>query len=489
MGTFGIVGSGIGGIALAIRMACLGEKVTVFEANSYPGGKLCQLNLGDFRYDAGPSLFTLPHLVDELFTLAGKNPRDYFNYQKLPEICKYFWTDGTRLSTHADPRKTAADMAEILGENENIIVEFLQGLQEKYEIISELFLENSLHDIKTWTSKKALKGYLNIPKLGLFNTMHKANVAKFKNPKTVQLFDRYATYNGSDPYQTPETLSIIPHLEYNIGAFFPEGGMISITNSLVQLAKDLGVIFHFDQKVTSIQTENNHATGISTEKGDFLFDNVATNMDIRPTYEKLLPQEKAPKKLLNQDKSSSGIIFYWGMNREFADLGNHNIFFSDQYQEEFKAIFKDQNLSDDPTVYLHISSKNELADAPKGCENWFLLINAPANEGQNWDSLIKKTRALVIEKISTCMGVNIEKHIIVEDILDPRSIEKRTSSSGGALYGNASNNKFAAFLRHPNYRSAIKNLYWVGGSVHPGGGIPLCLSSAKIAAKQFQENV
>ena len=144
MAHFGIVGSGIGGIALAIRMACLGQKVVVFEANEYPGGKLSQIDLGGYRFDAGPSLFTLPKLVDELFELAGKNPRDYFNYVRLPEICKYFWTDGTQLSTHADPMETASEMAKILGEEEANIAAFLQGLQHKYEIISELFLENSL---------------------------------------------------------------------------------------------------------------------------------------------------------------------------------------------------------------------------------------------------------------------------------------------------------------------------------------------------------
>ena len=294
MASFGIVGSGIGGIALAIRMAVLGQKVNVFEANTYPGGKLCQIDVQGYRFDAGPSLFTLPALVDELFTLAGKNPREYFNYQKLPIICHYFWEDGTRLDTFADPQKTATEFHEKLGENPEQIHRYLQGLQTKYQIISELFLENSLHDYRTWTGKKALNGYLNLGKLGLFASMHAANSKTFKHPKTVQLFDRYATYNGSDPYQTPATLGIIPHLEYNIGAYFPKGGMISITHSLVELAKDLGVEFHFNEKVVEIITHDNQATGLKTEKATYDFDYVASNMDIRPTYQKLLPHTKSP---------------------------------------------------------------------------------------------------------------------------------------------------------------------------------------------------
>jgi phytoene desaturase len=318
--------------------------------------------------------------------------------------------------------------------------------------------------------------------------MHTHHQKRFLNPKTAQLFDRYATYNGSDPYQTPATLSIIPHLEYNLGAYFPSGGMIEIPRSLTRLAKDLGVEFHLEEPVTNIRCAGNQVTGLDTTKGTYDFDYVASNADIRPTYDRLLPEITKPKKLLNQPKSSSGIIFYWGVNRTFDELGVHNIFFAENYKREFDAIFKTQTMDEDPTAYVHISSKVASEDAPAGCENWFVLMNAPANSGQDWGNLVAETRKNVIAKISQILGVDLEKHIVSEDYLDPRRIETRTSSSGGALYGNASNNKFAAFLRHPNYRPSIKNLYWIGGSVHPGGGIPLCLSSAKIAAKLFQEN-
>jgi phytoene desaturase len=489
MSTVGIVGSGIGGIAFAIRMQLMGHAVTVFEANEEAGGKLGQLQLAGYRFDTGPSLFTMPRLVDELFELAGKNPRDYLNYQRLPEICSYFWEDQTRLKTVEDATETAKLMAEALQEDATNIDQYLKDAGTKYNIISDLFLDDSLHKLSTWTSKKAMLGYANLHQLGLFQTMHQAHKKRFKNPKTVQLFDRYATYNGSDPYQTPATLSIIPHLEYNLGAYFPKGGMIEIPRSLVRLAKDLGVQFHLNEAVEKIRTTGNIANGIVTKKGFYDFDVVASNADIRPSYQKLLPETLRPGKLLNQPKSSSGVIFYWGINRIFEELGVHNIFFSKDYQAEFEAIFKQATLFEDPTVYVHISSKVAPEDAPAGGENWFVLINAPADSGQDWDALVQRCRQQVIDKINRTLGINLEDYLVAEDYLDPRRIESRTSSAGGALYGNASNNKFAAFLRHPNYRSAIKNMYWIGGSVHPGGGIPLCLSSAKIAAKLFQENV
>lgn len=486
-----IIGAGIGGISTAIRLAHKGFEVSVFEANSYAGGKLSSFDLNGYRFDAGPSLFTLPNLVEELFELVGKNPQEYFEYIKLPDICHYFWEDATKLTAWAKNERFAKEVEDVTGEPAQKILDFLKDSAFKYEVLDGLFLQDSLHKLSTWTSAKALKGYLNLPKLGIFGTMNDANEKLFKNPKIVQLFNRYATYNGSDPYQTPATLNIIPHLEYDIGAFFPKKGMVSITNSLVKLAEDLGVQFFYESKVEEILVEKDKVSGIrysniSEKNISKAYDVVVSNMDVTPTYRKLMPNQKHPDRLLNQPKSSSGVIFYWGIKKQFAELGLHNIFFSDDYQQEFNTMFQEKTICQDPTVYINITSKLKPDDAPEGCENWFVLINAPANEGQNWDKIIADTRQNVIQKVSRILGENIGDLIECEEILDPRTIESKTSSAQGALYGNSSNNRYAAFLRHANFSSKIKNLYFVGGSVHPGGGIPLAISSAKIACKYIE---
>ena len=491
-----IIGAGIAGIASAIRLAHKGLDVSVFEANTYAGGKLSSFEITGYRFDAGPSLFTLPHLVTELFELVGKNPTDFFEYEQLTKVCRYFWEDKTRLTAYAEPQKFAEEVEKITGEPAEKIIQFLKDSAFKYEVLDGLFLQDSLHKLSTWTSKKALKGYLNLPKLGIFGTMNEANQKLFKNPKIVQLFNRYATYNGSDPYQTPATLNIIPHLEYNLGAFFPKKGMVSITDSLVKLAESLGIKFYFETKVEEIVVEEGNVKGLIVKNNADkvlnpacieAFDYVVSNMDVTHTYRKLLPNEKHPNFLLNQPKSSSGVIFYWGIKKQFPELDLHNILFSDNYPEEFKTMFEQKTIYHDPTVYINITSKHKPDDAPEGCENWFVLINAPANEGQDWDEIIAQTKENILKKISRILGQNIAELIECEEILDPRTIESKTSSAQGALYGNSSNNRFAAFLRHANFSSKIKNLYFVGGSVHPGGGIPLALSSAKIMSDNFKE--
>lgn len=485
MKSLGIIGAGVAGIALAIRGAKKGYQVTVFDKNPYPGGKLAEITLNGFRFDAGPSLFTQPHLVDELFELCGKNPRDYFSYRRLDPICNYFWEDGTSLTTHQDPQKSIAEIAEVLQEDPAAIANYFGHFKHAFEVVQPLFLEKSLHKLSTWTNKDAFKGYMNLPRLGIHTTMNAFHENRFKNPKTVQLFNRYATYNGSDPYQTPATLTVIPHLEYHLGAYFPNGGIVQIIRALVTLAKEEGVAFHLEEAVEEISVNGNEISEIKTNKGSYQFDWVGSNSDISPLYKKLFKAEEVriPDKLLSQEKSSSGIIFYWGVKGNFPMLDVHNIFFSKDYKAEFEAIFKHKTLYEDPTIYLHISSKVEKNDAPEGGENWFLLMNTPHNIGQDWEKWVPQMKQFVIAKLNRMLGIDLEPLIVSEDHLDPVRIEQRTSSWGGALYGNASNNAFSAFLRHPNFSNRIKNMVWVGGSVHPGGGIPLSLSSAKIASE------
>jgi phytoene desaturase len=321
--------------------------------------------------------------------------------------------------------------------------------------------------------------------------MHQRNARLLNDPRLIQLFDRYATYNGSDPYQAPGILTSIPHLEFNVGTFFPQGGMHSITEALYKLALDSGVEFRFNTRVLEIVTEGNQAKGVKTENELVKADVVVSNMDVYPTYQRLLPKAKAPKKILPQERSSSALIFYWGIKKEFPELDLHNILFAKDYEQEFTTLFKTQTVHNDPTVYINITSKYCPADAPTGCENWFVMINVPANIGQDWDALISEARTNIIKKLNHLLNADIELLIETEDILDPRGIEMRTSSYQGSLYGTSSNNKFAAFLRHPNFSHEFQNLFFCGGSAHPGGGIPLCLQSGRITSnlisKQFAQ--
>ncbi len=483
-----IIGAGIAGLASAVRLAAAGNEVEVFDLNNFPGGKLSEFSLGDYRFDFGPSLFTMPMYVDELFEICGENPKKHFDYQRLNTVCNYFWDDKTSLHAFADHTAFANEVEKKLGVEADVIHKTLQRSQEKYNLTGKIFLENSLHRLKTWIGFDVLWSMVKIPTLGIFTTLNKENQRLTKNPKLVQLLNRFATYNGSNPYQTSGIMSIIPHFEHTVGAFIPKKGMYDITKSIYELALRKGVKFHFNSRVEEILVEKKQANGVRIGEKKMFFDKIISNCDVFYTYKKLLPTQRQPERILNQPKSTSALIFYWGINRSFSELDLHNIFFSQNYKNEFDAL-ADGKVSDDVTVYVNITSKYVVGEAPEGCENWFVMVNVPHNSGQDWESIIARTRQNVIEKTSKTLGVDLEKHIVVEEILEPRTIDSKTHSHLGALYGNSSNNMMAAFLRHANFSNHIKNLYFCGGSVHPGGGIPLCLLSAKIVAENIADEI
>mgnify|MGYP006077413113 CR=1 FL=1 len=483
-----VIGAGIAGIATSIRLARQGYEVKVYEANSYPGGKLTTLQHGDFRFDAGPSLFTLPKLVEELFLLCGEKPKDHFTYQIKDSICNYFWNDGKTYQMPAGVDNIVDSLVDNFDADRTSVERYLNRSKLKYEKTAPVFIERSLHKISSFINKETIIAMASIPKLGINTSMHKINAKAFRNPKLVQIFDRFATYNGSSPYQTPGIMSMIPHLEMGIGTYFPNGGMVNITNSLVALAERHGVSFVYGTKVQRIIKANGAAIGVDVENEKVLADIVVSNMDVFSTYKHLLPEKDWPLKTLAQEQSSSALIFYWGISKSFPNLSLHNILFADDYKGEFEKIFKSKTIVEDPTVYINISSKANPSDAPRDSENWFVMINTPGNYGQDWDAMIAEARRNIIIKINKVLKVDIESLIVIEDVLDPRLIESRTQSHRGALYGTASNNKLSAFLRHANFNKKIKNLYFCGGSVHPGGGIPLCLQSAAIVSDLISQD-
>ena len=478
-----IIGSGIGGIATALRLRSMNYDVTVFENNNYPGGKLASFDLGPYRFDAGPSLLTMPHFIDELFDLFNENPRDYFNYKKKDISCRYFWDDGTKLNAYSEKSKFINEINKVLGVKESTISTYLLNAKRKYDLTKSMFLEQSLHKLKTYLSKDLLIGLYNVFSFQINKTLNQVNELELKEPHLVQLFNRFATYNGSSPYKTPGMMTLVQHLEQEYGTYVSDKGMNNITKSLYDLALRQGIDFKFNSFVSQILVSGKRAIGVSVGEESYSSDIVVSNMDIVPTYRNLLKNYYQPEKTLSQERSSSALIFYWGINKEFKNLDLHNIFFSNDYKKEFQSIFEKKSIFSDPTVYINITSKDVKGDAPDNCENWFVMINSPNDSGQDWDNMIDEVKSNILKKINRLLNIDLEDYIEYEKVYTPKTIESNTQSYMGSLYGSSSNNLMSAFLRHPNFSNKILNLYFCGGSVHPGGGIPLCLLSAKIVSQ------
>lgn len=475
-----VIGAGIAGLATALKLRNRGYEVEVFEANDRPGGKIDEIHQEGFRFDTGPTVLTMPGLIEELIKESGAEPAKWFDYKKPEASCQYYFSDGSCLSAPNNTRDLIAALEALTTDSAKTIENYLSNSKKIYDITEPVFLQNAPHEVATYLKPTTFQSMLQLPKLKPFQTLHQFHTNYFSDPRVVQLFDRYATYNGSDPYLAPATLRLISHLEHNLGVFLPKGGMYRIVEILYQLGVQIGVAFYFNSKVEQILTKNKTIQGIQVNGATVECGKVVSNQDVQATYKDLLNDKPMPGFYRKREASSSALIFYWGVKGQFPSMQSHNILFTDQYQQEFQNLFQHQKISEDPTVYIYISAKENPEDAPEGFENWYVMVNAPSNVNMHWQTYAQKIKGLVLAKIKRHLNIDLEPLITFEANWNPAIIQQKSLSATGALYGTSSNTPLAAFLRFPNKAPGIEGLYFAGGTVHPGGGIPLCIYSAKL---------
>lgn len=479
-----VIGAGLGGLAAAIRIAKKGYHVTVFEKNKTPGGKASQIITNGFRFDTGPSLLTMPFVLQELFSAANENIEDHLDLRRLEIICKYFYSDGTVLNAYSNQTDFINEAVRKTKEKKENIEKFFSYSKIIYDLTADLFLFNPIWDLKNLLNGKYLKTLLHLKKIDTMRSMHAAITSFLNDDKMIRLFDRYATYSGSNPFDAPATLNIIAHVENGIGAYINNKGIYSITEALYNLALKVGVNFYFGANVNRILINDRKIVGVLVESQKLQFDIVVSNSDVNFTYTNLLNEQLSLHSdlIMKDQQSSSAIVFYWGVEGIHPELEIHNILFSDDYKKEFEEIFSLHQIPSDPTIYIYISSKFNKSDAPAGKENWFVMINAPYIVDSKYSAPIEALKLIILKKIKSTLSIDLSNKIKSETILTPAEIEIGTNSYKGSIYGVSSNSKFTAFVRQPNRSRKYKGLYFAGGSAHPGGGIPLVLLSAKITA-------
>jgi diapolycopene oxygenase len=479
-----VVGAGLAGLSCAARLAHAGFRVDLYEQQLEVGGKAGSRSLGGFRFDTGPSLFTMPQVFGELFSELGEHSADHLHPVTLDPICTYFYPEGPVLRAYGDPDRFAAEIEAKFGESGASLRRYLRHTGRIYEAAAELFLRHSLHEPSTYLQPFARRALPQLGRLDAFRSLHQANSGFFADPRLVQLFDRYATYNGSSPFRAPATLGIIPYVEHAFGGYGLEGGIRALPRALEDLARRQGAAFHLGRRVQRILVREGRVRGILVDGRERDYRIVVSNADLLQTYEQLLSQPQAPpaRRYRRLEPSSSGLVFLWGLAESYPELGVNNIFFSADYRREFRELFEERVCPRNPTIYVNVTSKLTPQDAPRGAENWFVLVNAPYLSGQDWKQETRRVRQRILSVMERVLGRPVGRSIVVEQVMTPEDIQRNTGSTRGSLYGISSNSPLAAFLRHPNRSRRIRGLYFCGGSVHPGGGMPLAVLSGKIAA-------
>ena len=470
----------MGGLAAAALLAHDGHTVTVYEKNAGAGGKMGERRSGDFRFDTGPSLVTMPELINELFERCGTDVGHFLEFVPLDPLCRYIYPDGTLFDNYQELERTLSEIRRIAPEDEEAYPEFLDYSRQLYEICSPAFLRNPLYDL----SDLQMVNTADIFKIDALSTMSYRIDRFFSSSYLRRFFKRFATYNGSSPYRAPATLNVIPHIEISRGGYYVKGGIYRIAEALLRLAEIKGVRFHFETEIREILTDNDRVTGVRPAGGSpIASDLVVSNADASETYRHLLPDRAVShirKQMVERSEPScSGFALLLGIDRTYDILKHHNVFFSDRYEREFEAIFEQKKPADDPTIYVANTSGTDPEHAVPGGSNLFVLVNAPYLTGRHdWEQQ-KNSYAMRIKMLLEQRGLEgLRKSIRFEEIISPADFYQRFRSNRGSIYGTSSNSIFSAFLRPGNKSRQLGGLYLAGGSTHPGGGIPLVLLSA-----------
>jgi diapolycopene oxygenase len=498
-----VVGAGIGGLSAAIRLAAAGKQVTVYEKNGQVGGKMGQVVHDGFRWDTGPSVITMPHVLDELFASAGRSLNDYLTLQPVEPLTRYFYPGGTVLDITGYWPRLAQQIAALDERDVAGYLAYLAYAARIHDITGPIFI---------YDEPPTLRSFLRVPlnqwlKADPLRTMQQAIESHVHSPHLRQLLGRFATYVGGSPFEAPATLNVIAHVELTGGVWYSRGGIYAIAEALGRLATELGVTIHTDSPVRQLLVENGRITGIELADGEQVAAAaVVCNLDVATTYERLLPDTAVSRrrlhKLSRQDPSCSGFVMLLGIEAactepvEVADwpttapqLAHHNIFFSGDYKREFEQIFKQGRPPDDPTIYLAITSKSDPQDAPPGCENWFILVNAPAlDERYDWQANKQAYGERILAKLAG-MGLDVTGRVRHQTIFSPHDLARQTGAWRGALYGASANSRWTAFRRPHNRCPDYGALYFAGGTTHPGGGVPMVILSGKVAAQLLLDDM
>ncbi len=494
----GIIGGGLAGLAAACTLAARGYAVTLFERNDWLGGKAAPVAGAGFRFDAGPTILTIPSVLRRIFAEAGRHLEDYIKLVRLDPQWRCFFTDGSIL----DLRQDEAEMSRHLdrfapGSGAGTgYREFMKVSRRLNEISRRYFFDRSIGGLgDVFDFKSALEPRVLSDVLALRMGRSVAGTVRAYNrdPRVAQMMDHFTQYVGSSPYNSPAVLCSVAHMQTDEGVWYPLGGTRAVPLALERLARELGVEFRLDTAIEKILTQNGTVSGVRTASGEEIpLSAVVSNGDAVRTHRELLPGEVAKKfeRRRRYEPACSGVVLYLGLDRRYEHLAHHDFVFSRDPHEEFDFIYRRGEPAPDPTCYLAATSATESGTAPPGGEALYVLVHTPyLRPHHDWSRMFPAYRRVILDKLKRTGGMkDIEDRIVFERALTPQDIHERYRVLNGAIYGLASHGRFLGAFKPGNRSPDLRGLYLAGGSAHPGPGMPMVLMSGWIAAASLDKD-
>lgn len=480
-----IIGGGLGGLSSAIYLASSGYNVQLFEKNEHFGGKMMSVDLDGYHFDFGPNTITMPNVFQDVLSDAGLVPDQYFTFNKLETHTRNTFPDGISFDFSTSQSYMVEQLMKLDPNGARKYPTFLKSISTLFQLSQKYFLHRTFQSWQDYLSPSLGNALI---KVRPHQSIHEFFSQYFENPKVIQALDRYSTYIGSDPFVAPATFAMIAYLELIDGVYYTNGGNTNIAKGFVKAAKELGVELYNNQKVEKLHIEQKKVTGIELENGEMVSaDEVIVNGDLLKAYPDLVQEKDRPqfsnKKVREYEPSISGFVILAGLEGRIDALHHHHVFFSNNYKKEFRQI-KEGTYADEPTIYICTSSKEDVSVSPNG-DNCFILVNAPAVGKDGELGIDPEAYKQKIYKRLKTFGIDIESQLKFDQIWTPKDISSQFGAFRGSIYGPAANRKKDAFLRPYNRSQDIHNLYFAGGSTHPGGGSPMVVLSGKNVAKSI----
>ncbi|WP_031432816.1 phytoene desaturase family protein [Methylomarinum vadi] len=478
-----VIGAGLGGLSAAISLACEGFAVQLLEKNGQVGGKLNVLRKEGFTFDLGPSILTMPHIFRRLFEQAGRNMEDYVAIQAVEPHWRNFFADGTVFDLTPEPVTMRRELQKLDDKSTAEFERFMAYSRRLGRAVEKGYFAKGLDGLG-----ELLGHYGVLSSLWDFDVLRSMDqgVRRFiSNPKLVDVLNYFIKYVGSSPYDAPALMNLLPYIQFEYGLWYVKGGMYGLAQAMQRLARELGVEIRLNCEVERVDLKGDRAAAVCLRDGEVVpADIIVSNMEVIPAARRLLQRSEQEIKALRRfAPSCSGLVMHLGVKRIYPQLAHHNFFYSEHPKRHFEAAFHQHRLSDDPTLYVVAPVKSDPGQAPEGCEIIKVLPHIlhldPDRPLRREDYLAFRER--VLDKLENMGLSDLRQQIVCEETWTPLDIESHYYSNQGAIYGVVSDRFKNLGFKAPQRDRQLRNLYYVGGSVNPGGGMPMVTLSGMLA--------
>jgi phytoene desaturase len=508
MKTVAIIGAGAAGLASANYLARKGFRVTIFEKNAFPGGRCASFTKDGHRFDIGATLLMMPQVYERMYHDFGMNLYDELDLVRMDPVYRLKYPDDSELLFSSDLMKMQQQLEVMEAGSYSAFLDYMDTSFKAYKVSMKHIIDRNYDHIFQFINPVSL---FRLYRLNAFGNHYKTAARYFKNENLRTAFTFQNIYVGQNPFQAMAIFSMLPFMELTDGVYFPKGGMNRISESLERIALENGVEIKYRMAVNRIVVEGKRVLGVEMADGTFFpVDVVLANADLPYVYDELLPAGHEAKRIGKLGYTCSAVVFHWGMDTVLPGLEQHNVYVSDNYKENIEAVFTGNGIAQEPSFYIHSPARADKSSAPEGQDSISVIVpvghigQGKGEEGKrgrgeegigagfDWDKVKEDARKSVLDRLAKEGLKDFEKHIKFEKVYNPVTWQNLFNLSKGATFGSLNHNLMQmGYFRPQNQHKKYRNLFFAGGSTHPGNGVPLALISARLAAekiiRQFSE--